>query len=782
MKDQVLAEAKRLHKLGAAIHWLHPKSKRPIESKWTTGPRKDWDYLKTTYMPGLNVGVRLGTPSKIAGAYLGVVDVDVKSKNPAHLAEALDKLKGLIGGAPLPEVTSGRGLGSRHYYVLTKEPLKPYLAFQSTELVKVAMPSSGKPSRRETEQLTSAELAEGIRLRPAWEIGVMGDGQQVVLPPSTHPDSGKAYQWRKPFDRSALLALDLKLEKPVEVAAATSDKPAAPAKIDNEVKEPFVVVDVDLSWLPISDTIKKMILTGEGAKDRSAMLLPVCSALVRAGLTRNEVLSVLTDTKNYMGGVGYDHAKTSDRTRAARWLYRYTLAKVWNEASAEAMFREPVAPVVVLSKEEILLENAGNEKLRHWTDDLDLTKDDKFRTTLRNTVLILKNATPGVVRRDLFANRDFYGISTPWDGEQGKVLKDEDVSKIKLWLSNQYGMEPNGNTISEALAILAGRNSFDPVLDWIKALPPWDETPRLDTWLKVHFHAKGSDEYLAQVFRKWVVAMVGRVLEPGLKFDWMPIFEGAQGIGKSSFGRLLVGDEYFTDWLPDLENKDAALALQGSWAVEMGELAVLRKTQIEGVKAFISRQIDKLRPPYGERTIHSFRRCVFFGTTNNATYLKDESGNRRFKPVEVGRLDFNVLKKDREQLFAEALWLWTHGFETAESLDLVGEALTFEAKIHAEKMVQDDSVLMQDNVAFFIEKERQKPADETLVDFTKFRLIELFNKEGQKQGRVYPLSDWHFGSWTAQLAAKALKGLGFEKFKSDGVVYWRKAKTEKGYI
>ena len=147
-------------------------------------------------------------------------------------------------------------------------------------------------------------------------------------------------------------------------------------------------------------------------------------------------------------------------------------------------------------------------------------------------------------------------------------------------------------------------------------MPPWDETPRIDTWLKRNFEAQGDDEYLAQVFRKWLCAMVIRAYEPGAKFDWMPIFEGEQGVGKSSFGRMLCGDKYFLDWLPDLMNKDSALALQGIWAVEMGELASFRKNEIEAVKAFLTRTVDKVRPPYGERWLESKRRCVFFGTTN----------------------------------------------------------------------------------------------------------------------------------------------------------------------
>jgi hypothetical protein len=198
-KDQVLIEAKRLYDLGFAIHWLHPKSKRPVESGWTQGPRKPWNYLKETYYKGLNVGVRLGAPSKVNGKFLAVIDVDVKSQAENHRKEVNEGLGRLVKTHTLPEVISGRGNGSRHYYILTDKPLKPFLALQAKELVKVPMPSAAKPSKRDREGLTPEEIAEGLRLRPAWEIGVMGDGQQVVLPPSIHPGLGQTLRMAKAF-------------------------------------------------------------------------------------------------------------------------------------------------------------------------------------------------------------------------------------------------------------------------------------------------------------------------------------------------------------------------------------------------------------------------------------------------------------------------------------------------------------------------------------------------------------------------------------------------------
>ncbi len=779
--DKVLAEAKRLHDMGLAIHWLHPKSKRPIESGWTTGPRKDWAYLKETYRKGLNVGVRLGTPSRLEKGFLGVLDVDVKSTDAKHAKEAAAKLKTIMNGHILPIVESGRGNGSRHYYITTEEPLAPAKAFSSPDVVKVFMPGSigQKHSKRDAAGLSTEELEAGWRMRAAWEIGVMGEGQQVVLPPSVHPDSQKEYKWLRgftpalnlDFDAGVLPKPDL-VDKSVHKDAHTTN--GVKEKPGKKALEDFRLEPVEVSWLPISDKYKAMIVTGEGVSDRSAMLLPVSAALLKAGCTKNEILNILTDAKTFLGQCSYDHAKTRDQVRAARWVWNYTLAKVFEQNSAERFFREEPPEPVKLSPDKLAYQQKRFDEFAstNWRLTLDLNKNETVRGTLRNTVLILENEIgEGMVKRDTFAYRDFYSMATPWGGQVDAALTDDDVIKIKLWIAQHFGCEPNKNIIGEALTILATRNAFDPVVDWLEALPAWDGVDRLDGWLKAHFHAKGDDEYLAQVFRKWLVAMVMRILKPGAKFDWMPIFEGAQGVGKSSFGRLLCGEKYFLDWLPDLNNKDAALALQGVWSVEMGELASFRKNEIESVKAFITRTVDKVRPPYGERWLESKRRCVFFGTTNFETYLRDDSGNRRFKPVKVGRLDFETLEDERDQLFAEALWLYRMGFETERTLEIDGTAKVYEASIQSDKMIADESALMVEELIHFIDQQKTKQDDEKF-NFKRFKIRDLFGDGIGGAFYTQPFNNWKYDSRNVQFAGKALKAVNARKFKSGSSIFY----------
>ena len=144
-------------------------------------------------------------------------------------------------------------------------------------------------------------------------------------------------------------------------------------------------------------------------------------------------------------------------------------------------------------------------------------------------------------------------------------------------------------------------------------------------------------------------------MDPGCQVDHVLILEGEQGLGKTS-GFASLGGEWFSDSLPgDLHSKDAAMHLRGNWIIEMPELGQLSKSDVESTKSFLSRRHERFRPPYGRTEEHYPRQCVFGGTTNQRVYFKDETGNRRFWPVRVDRVDLASLQADRDQLWAEAV-------------------------------------------------------------------------------------------------------------------------------
>lgn len=804
----VLTEAKRLWGLGFAVLWLKAGEKKPVGFGWTKGPRKEWGQLEREWQgldpkfigrtPGkYNVGVRLGAPSKLSKGYLCVIDIDVKSSLKKHQDEARAAQHEAMQGLVCPYVESGRKNGSGHYYGFSSNPFQGYDLFQSPDFVRARMPSKGL-SARDRAELTPAELKEGWRMGRAWEVTVMSDGRQVVLPPSVHPDSKKTYEWVRALDSVDALADFSRFE----VKRIGGQEPASGVEIGNAVlgdtvntvgavipelvreanvetsrgvavkrevsslPTNYVFKPVELDWAPISDEVYEGITSGTGVSDRSAYLIRACHALVTAGLKTGEILSVLTDPKYFISDCAYEHVQSRDRRKAAEWVYKFTLKKIKAERTAVDVFGKlEGTQTKKLSQTEIALAVQELEQERHWTQDLIKNQQGAIQRSVQNVVHILAHAvSPEIIVRDEFTMRDSYGCNAPWKKPKGALITDDDVAFIKYWLGCNYQIEPQTNTVLDALTVIAHRNSFDPVKDFLTNLEPWDGTPRLDTWLADNFEAKGHPEYLAQVFRKWMYAMVLRVFQPGAKFDWMPIFEGYQGKGKSSFGEILVTENYFLDNLPpNLQDKESAIVLQGMWAVEFGELSHLRRNELEVVKSFITRRIDKVRPPYGRKTMELARRCVFFGTTNKEKYLTDESGNRRFKPVMVGQLHFDSLRRDRIQLFAETKALYLKHSEDVRSLNtLTGEAKIYEDYIHQEKMIDDDSHTMEEMMRDFVDKVKAKRVQFSLH---KFQLKDLF-------GPLGPLTKWGMGKYSDGYAIKMLKRLGADNWKSHGKKYW----------
>lgn len=753
--NETLREAEKLHSLGFAIHWLKPKSKAPVNSKWTTGERLSWDELQSTYKPSYNMGVRLGTPSKIEDYYLAVIDVDVKSDNQKHFSEAISNLAKLFPtiNSYTPKVDSGRGNGSGHLYIVTPTPAAPSKLAQSTDLVRVHMPST--PIPKNGAGLSESELKDGWRMRPAWEICVMGEGQQVVLPPSIHPDTGNKYVWAQ-----RVLGVDYLI--PVTL-------PGKEKSITREATNDWTPENIDIIFSSLPKPVIDLLVDGE-CDDRSAALLTCAIAMVRHDFTDRAIMSVLTDTTLSLGNVAYEHAQTKSRARAANWILNYTIKKARESADATYHFKEDVK-VEELDPVDTIKQAVELSGKSDWRELIERYKGNgansgKPKPTLKNVILILTNAvSEGLVRRNVFALREAYSLDTPWGGKKDHALEDIDAVEIVYWLSKFYQFEPHKGVVEDALNLISKHNSYDPVKDWLEALPIWDGDPRLDTWLAKHFEAEGEPEYLSQVFRKWMCAMIIRTYNPGAKFDWMPIFQGAQGIGKSSFGRLLVGDDYFLDSLPDLSDKDSALALQGIWAVEMGELATLGRAALESQKAYITRQIDKVRPPYGRKWIESKRRCVFFGTTNRDEYLHDKSGNRRFKPIKVGLLDFKALIKEREQLFAEAMFLYKNEFETEHTLYLTGKAKAQEFEAQENSMVEDESSVFREKIMNHIEAMKKAPPNE-VFNYKKFSLLQLTELGG-------PLPDLKLDSRKIQFLSEAIRSLGGKNWKSDGRKVWK---------
>jgi len=225
---------------------------------------------------------------------------------------------------------------------------------------------------------------------------------------------------------------------------------------------------------------------------------------------------------------------------------------------------------------------------------------------------------------------------------------------IKHRIAHQRGFEPSKDIVIEAVTRIAMANRFNPIIDYFDSLR-WDNHERLDRWLTTYCGA--ADNKLNQAIgRKFFIALVRRVNQPGCKFDSIMVLESPQGFLKSTFARALAGDGNFADAEILQSNKREQQELcEGVWVYEIPELSGLHKSDVERVKAFASRQEDKARPAYA-RTVQSRpRTCVFLGTTNDREYLMDSTGNRRFWSVPIDKIDIDAFQRDRDQLFAEAI-------------------------------------------------------------------------------------------------------------------------------
>lgn len=289
-----------------------------------------------------------------------------------------------------------------------------------------------------------------------------------------------------------------------------------------------------------------------------------------------------------------------------------------------------------------------------------------------------------LVRFNEFSLRVEFGTVPPWrETKTGETWSDDDDHGLQVWLQER-GLEiRNPSTIAACIAFAAKEAGFHPPRDYLAGLS-WDGSERLSTWLERCLDANGPREYLAAVGKRFMVSAVARPLKPGCQVDHVLVLEGQQGIGKSESARILaVLPAWFADDMPDLGNKDAAIQLAGKWIIELAELAAVRRADIERVKAFLSRETDTYRPPYGRRTVSVPRQCVFIATTNEALYLRDQTGNRRFWPVKCGHIDLDALRAERDQLWAEAVQL----FRAGEQWHPTGSECTLAAAEQSERVL-----------------------------------------------------------------------------------------------
>lgn len=310
-----------------------------------------------------------------------------------------------------------------------------------------------------------------------------------------------------------------------------------------------------------------------------------------------------------------------------------------------------------------------------WLQKLAMNKSTgTFLKTLDNVVLILENdpLLKDVAVFDDFSQRIFIRGSFPWKHHDGRrrIWNEFDDVQLLRYVEKVYGITGKDRVLDGLKAYL-GSHSINEVRDYLVSLQ-WDKVCRLDTLLIDYLGAEDTP-YVRAVTRKAFCAAVARVMTPGVKYDYVPILHGPQGIGKSSV-LAIMGGAWYSDSLDTFEGKEAAELLQGAWVIELGELAALNRSDMESVKHFVSKLDDQYREPYGRRVCVFPRHCVFFGTTNRQEHLRDTTGNRRWWPIDcnaqrIRKSTWNELPRERDQIWAEAMTWWS----MAEPLRLPAE-------------------------------------------------------------------------------------------------------------
>jgi len=327
-----------------------------------------------------------------------------------------------------------------------------------------------------------------------------------------------------------------------------------------------------------------------------------------------------------------------------------------------------------------------------WTAKLKINKNNAVETTASNIELILENDPrfKGCFATNTFTSRMCFVKDLPWrkcdDKINGTPWEDGDDAQLRCILENTYQIV-GSNKIGDVLQVVMQKHSYHPVRRYLESLS-WDGITRGER-LFIHYLGAEDNVYVRTVTKKWLTAAVTRVMRPGCKFDNLVVLVGAQGIGKSYMGNKL-GRGWFSDTFSTVQGKDAYDQLKGRWIVEIGELSAMKKAEVESVKQFISKQVDDYRAAYDRHNKANARQCVFYGTTNDDSFLRDQTGNRRFWPIEVDkdRALYDVFELDdatMDQIWAEAY----HWYSSGETLYLDAR-LTKLAETEQEKFMTVD--------------------------------------------------------------------------------------------
>jgi predicted P-loop ATPase len=387
-----------------------------------------------------------------------------------------------------------------------------------------------------------------------------------------------------------------------------------------------------------------------------------------------------------------------------------------------------------------------------WQAGLLCGENNRILSRIENFAICFMRhpAWRGGLCSDEFRNKIIVTDAAPEAIQRG-VFDDHSLVDIRRWCE-RYFLAGDIDKIRSGVDAAARTKRIHPVREYLQSLT-WDGKSRVATFFQTYFGAvadnEGTQTYLAETAKMFLVSAVARVFQPGCQVDHLLVLEGPQGIYKSNALRTLFGTEYFSDQMPSLDSKDASLQLNGIWCIEFAEFDRLARHEAATVKSFVTRRIDVYRKPYGHEPSAIPRQTVFTATVNSAEYLIDEQ-NRRFWPVRCNWVDIAALGRDRDQIWGEAYHLYRQETQWWPSTELVN-VLTDE---------QEQREIENPYMARIVEwLEEESSQNHITLDerwLTTARIL---------TGLDIPVAQWKS---TDQHVAKAMRKLGYTKTPRTG--------------
>lgn len=342
---------------------------------------------------------------------------------------------------------------------------------------------------------------------------------------------------------------------------------------------------------------------------------------------------------------------------------------LWSKVQNAYSYSQHVVGADSPANDFSVVEQTANTAKLHW----DFTDNGQKKKTLNNACnffWLSDSAIAGILAYNEFTEQCTLVKRAPWHKEDfsipqdGKAWTDEDTTMCQYYLSKEKNFDISDDLVDRAVMVVAKRSPNHPVRNYLNSIS-WDGILRLDTWLHDYCGVK-DDIYSRAVGAKVLMGAVARVFHPGCKFDYMLVLEGKQGSGKSTVVGT-IGGHWYGDITINPHEKDTVAAMLGKWICEASEMEFTTRAEAQAMKAFLTRQSDRIRAAYAHHVRDYPRQCIFIGTMNleaEPGYLKDQTGNRRFWPVLTQNINIPGLRAVRDQIFAEA----KHRYFAGESL------------------------------------------------------------------------------------------------------------------